>query len=145
MNEVTWIVTADGRQAHVHEERHRGGPLQHLAERGLQAEDAEQPKSRQRATVHDRFGFGRHSAGDEDVVELAEARFLERVSGALELWAKAGLYDQLVVMAPPRALGHLRGALKSLAAERLELTENHDRVALEGEALRRHLRTLRGQ
>lgn len=145
MNEVTWIVTADGRQAHVHEERRRGGPLQRLAERGLQAEDTEQPESVQRVTVHSRFGFGRHGAGDENVAELAEARFLERVSEALELWAKAGLFDRLVVMAPPRALGLLRGALKSPAVECLELTENHDRVALEGEALRHHLRTLRGQ
>ena len=145
MNEVTWIVTADGRQADVYEERRRGGALQRLAERALQADDSEQPTSHQRATVHNRFGFGRHSAGDQDVVDLAEARFLERVSDALEHWAKAGLFDRLIVMAPPRALGHLRGALKSPAAERLELTENHDRVALEGEALRRHLRTLRGQ
>lgn len=145
MNEVTWVVAADGRQADVYEERRRGGPLQRLAERALHAEDSEQPKSRQRATVHNRFGFGRHSAGDEDVVELSEARFLERVSDALERWAKAGLYDQLVVMAPPRALGHLRRALKSPAAERLVLTDNHDRVMLEVEALRRHLRTLRGQ
>lgn len=30
MNEVTWIVTADGHQADVYERR-RGGPLQRLA------------------------------------------------------------------------------------------------------------------
>ena len=30
MNEVTWIVAADGRQADVYEERRRGGPMQRL-------------------------------------------------------------------------------------------------------------------
>lgn len=145
MTDVTWIVTIDGRQANVYEERRRGGPLHRLAERSLQPDDSEQPRSLQRATVHNRFGFGRHAAGDEDVAELAEARFLKRVSETLESCAKAGLYDRLVVMAPPRALGHLRGALRAPASERLELTENHDRVALEGEALRHHLRNLRGQ
>ena len=32
--------------------KRRGGPMQRLAERAFQAEESEQPKSHQRATVH---------------------------------------------------------------------------------------------
>jgi protein required for attachment to host cells len=36
--------------------------------------------------------------------------------------------DQVVLIAPPRALGHLRGALSSAAAKKVIGSDAHDRV-----------------
>lgn len=141
---TTWIVTADGRQALVHEERVRHGALHPVADQTLRAEDHDRPSEHaHRATVHSRHGTGRHGAGDSDPADAMEEHFLGRVADMLEVAAKAHRFEKLILMAPPRALGILRGALGPDSARRIELSDPHDRVDLSDKELRDRLRAVR--
>lgn len=143
-NLTTWIVTADGRQAHVHEERVRHGPLHPLPDEELTVADADRPSSHaHRATVHARHGAGRHGTGEDRPEEAMERRFLERVASGLEAAALAGRFERLVIMAPPRALGILRGALDTATSRLIEVSEPHDRMNLSADLLREKLRAAR--
>lgn len=139
---TTWIVTADDRRAAVHEERVRGGRLHPLPEQALEA-DHRLSGHAHRATVHARHGDMRHGAGEIDVSRLEAQRFLGQVAQMIQAAAQAKRFERLVLMAPPRALGMLRGALGRDVTERLELTEPHERLQLAEGALREALRAAR--
>lgn len=139
---TTWIVTADDRRVAVHEERVRGGRLHPLAEAALEA-DRRLSGHVHRATVHARHGDMRHAAGEIDVSRLEAQRFLGGVAQMIQAAAEAKRFQRLVLMAPPRALGILRGALGKDVTDRLELTEPHERLQLAAPALRQALRTAR--
>jgi hypothetical protein len=137
-------VTADGRQARVHEERVRHGVLHLLPQHGFDVEESDRPLAHaHRATVHDRFGHGRHGAGDEAPADAQERRFLDRVAQALDAAAEAHLFERLVLMASPRPLGMLRAALKPSTARLIEVADHHDRMDGSAEDLREQLRAAR--
>lgn len=139
---TTWIVTADDRRAAVHEERVRGGRLHPLPEEALKADHRLAGHAHQ-ATVHARHGDMRHGAGEIDVSRLEAERFLGRVAQMIQAAAEARRFQRLVLMAPPRALGILRGSLGKDVTDRLELTEPHERLQLAAPALRQALRAAR--
>lgn len=137
-----WIVTADDRRAAVHEERVRGGRLHPVPEEALEA-DHRLSGHAHRATVHASHGDMRHGAGERDVSNIEAQRFLGRVAQMIQAASEANRFQRLVLMAPPRALGMLRGALGRDVTERLELTEPHERLQLAVGALREALRAAR--
>lgn len=141
---VTWIVTADARQARVFSERVRGGELIELDQMRMQADDQDRPAAHSpRATVHDRNGPGRHGAGDRNPSREVERRFLKRVASRLVQAASGGQFDRLVLMAPPRALGVLRMALTPVVAAKIEVSDPHERRDDGPAELRLHLREAR--
>lgn len=125
---VTWIVTADAREARVFAERVRGGELIEIPDFRMRAEDEDRPLGHvHQATVHQRAGFGRHGAGTRDPSREAERRFLKRVAARLKEAAGQGRFDGLALMAPPRALGTLRSALTPAVAAKVEVSDPHER------------------
>lgn len=142
---TTWIVTADAREARIFEERLRSGSLREITALRMRAQDADRHSGRQRATVHQRVGQGRHGAGQEAPRRADEAHFLGQVAAALAERCCRGEFDRLVLMAPPHALGALRAALPPTLQDRIEASDPHERRDDDAEALRRHLRAARAR
>lgn len=143
---VTWIVAADASEARIFCERVRSGAVQEEIGLRMSATDAERHAgSRQRATVHQRIGAGRHGAGERGAQHEPERRFLKRVANRLMLSAGRGDFDRLVLMGPPRALGTLREALSPAVAARIEVSDPHERLRDGAEDVRRHLREARAR
>ena len=143
---TTWILVADGDQARVFEERQRAGEVRELPTLHMGRTGGDYPKAAAHgATVHDRAGHGQHGAGERAPHEEAEDRFLERVAESLAEPARGGLFQALVIMAPPRALGVLRQGLPKAAAALLEGSDPHECVRETPEEIRHRLRKVRAK
>lgn len=136
------IVVADGRQARLFEERRRGGPLIDVtAQLGdLSAHRPEASSSRGR--THDRFGPASHTGDGPTPQDRREADFVGVVGvRAAEIMGR-GDYQDLVVIAAPRALGQLRRVMEH-AGVTVAHAESHDRVSESPTSLRTRLREIR--
>lgn len=143
---VTWILAADGGQARVFQESLRGGPVHELPERAMRQGEHDRPEATPHAaTSHQRSSPGRHAGKDANPAQEAEDRFLGRVVEMLHAAARQKAFDRLVIMAPPTALGQLRGRLTAALAAQLDASDAHDRVRDDAEAMRAHLRQLRAK
>jgi protein required for attachment to host cells len=71
--------------------------------------------------MHDRLGPARHAIEPRRAPRAAaHAEFLGRAAAQLSAWAQEGLYDELVLCAPPRAAGILKTCLDEVATKRLK-------------------------
>lgn len=139
----TWIVVADGAGARVFEEHHRLGRLTERADLTMQSHEDRHRAQGHAATVVDRSGFGRHASATVDPAARAEQRFLTRLAAQLDAAALAKDFEHLVIIAPPHALGVLRGALSAATARRIEVCDPHERRGEDAGALQARLRHLR--
>lgn len=140
----TLVILADGMQARGLAERRRHGPLSELASWGLKADESERHIARTHGgTVTSRVGYGRDNVLEAPPAEAAEKRFLEEVAERINRSAAAGEFEHLVLIAPPRALGVLRQALKPAVVRRIEVTDDHERIRATAEEIRSILRDLR--
>lgn len=111
---VTWIVVADHQRARV---LANGGPGRGLTP--VAGMDFETHLKASRDIFADRpgrnvggRGTARHGVPPRtDAHRLAAEQFVDRVAKALAAASKKGAYDQLVLIAPPRALGEFRKRL----------------------------------
>jgi protein required for attachment to host cells len=143
LDRVTWIVAADGGQARIFEERERSGVLRERAELAMAIEGKDRPRAMgHRATVHSAASSARHGREDDPSRE-AESRFLGRLADALD--QHKGDFGALVLIAPPVALGQLRAKLSPALAERVEASDDHDRLRCDADEMRRHLRHIRAE
>lgn len=143
---LTWIVAADARQARIFAERIRGGEVIELPARRMRADEGDQPgRHSPHGTVHEPAGLGRHGAGERDTARETERRFLKRLAARLVEAAGGGEFDCLALMAPPRALGILRGALPPAVAAKIEVCDPHERRDDGPAEIRLHLRQARGR
>lgn len=139
----TLVVVADGRRARLFEEPRRGGALQ---ERQAWLADlpafqiGHAPGS---GGVHDRFGHGLHAATSVSPQDKGEHRFLADLAHHLEVIVRKHGFDRLAIIAEPRALGVLRGALPTGLQRKLRETESADRVSATAEDLTRTLQAIR--
>ena len=140
----TWIVVADGDGARVFEERRRLGPLVERADLAVRSQEDRHLISGRHGTVSGRQGHSQHATGMADPGSAAEARFLSGFAKGLDTAADEGMFEHLVIIAPPEALGALRASLKPSTRRRLEACDPHERHGEDAEALRMRLRTLRG-
>lgn len=139
---VTWVVVADREQARIFEERGRGGPLRELEAFSLDAADDVEHK-RGQATVHDRFGAGRHGSEERSGLTEDDRRFARRVAEALEEASQCSAFDRLAVFAPARTLGLVQETLSRPLSRKLEVTEPRYCVRDDAEAVRGRLRAAR--
>ncbi|MFN3515301.1 MAG: host attachment protein [Phenylobacterium sp.] len=140
----TLVILADGLQARGLAERRRHGPLAELASWSLKADEADRHLARTHGgTITDRVGYGRDNVLEAPPAEAAEKRFLEEVAERINRSAAAGEFERLVLMAPPRALGVLRQALKPTVVRRIEVTDDHERIKATADQVRVILRDLR--
>jgi protein required for attachment to host cells len=136
-----WIVVADGRHARLYEQLRPGAALSQIESLDLTAEDEKEAAQRDRPPrAHDRFGEGRH-AMDKGVSlhEEAEARFLARVTNHLEAQRSADKFDEIILIAPPRALGILRTSLSHALKEAVKGSMDLDLINETPEQLRTRL------
>lgn len=143
---TTWVVAADGAQARIFEERQRAGDVVERPNHAMAQRGGDTPRAHTHgATVHQRAGEGRHGAGERAPRQEAEDRFLARLAEQLGQSAQAGAFDELVILAPPRALGVLRAALPPAASARLTASAPVECVHEDAEAIRGRLRQTRAR
>lgn len=136
------IVVADGRQARLFEERRRGGPLTDVTAQLGDLSHHRPEASGGRGGAHDRFGPASHTGDGPTPQDRREADFVGLVGvRAAEIMRRGG-YQDVVLIAAPRALGQLRRALAQAGVEAAH-TEPHDRVSESAASLRSRLRELR--
>lgn len=139
----TLILVADGRKARLFEESRRGGPLVEHPEwvAGLTPPHVTSPGPR--GGVHDRFGHGSHATAHGGGREKAETEFLAALAKHLASVFDDHGFDQLILIAAPRALGVLRRHLPDGLKTRLALSEPHDRVSASLADIQQAVRALR--
>lgn len=138
-----WFLVADGRRARVLIEQRRGATLVEPADWAMEIGPGElyEPQDRP-PRVHDRQGPARHGMDKRDLHEAEEENFLKRVATRLGEAEKQGAFDHLVIAAPPRALGLLRGLLPHPVQQRLRADLDKDIVDEAAPALRERLQEL---
>lgn len=105
-----WVVVCDGRKALVFE---NVGDAKFPSLKIVETREQFDPPTREQGAdhpgrVHEALGMSRSSVAQTDWHDQAERDFLRRLSVYLDAAVGAGRPKQLVVVAPPRALGMLR-------------------------------------
>ena len=145
MTAETWIVVADGASARIFEERRRLGPLSECTDLAMAADGKMHGPSDQDAAGANRTGAARHASATVESAAKAERRFISRLAASLDAAVLAKSFRNLVLIAPPEALGQLRDALRPAAARCIEACDPHERRTEDARALRTRLQQLRSQ
>lgn len=105
---ITWLVTFDGAQARAFEWARAERRLTPV-ELGAGSASHHPIFSDRPTRTHSRIG-PRRGSGDpkSDAERRLEAQFVEQVIAALTGHASRHAFDQLIIAAPPRALGEFR-------------------------------------
>lgn len=142
---TTWIVAADREHARVFEEKVLAGDVHELVDLAMRGDDVHGGARHHTGTVHDRHGAGRHGAGDHAADDEIARAFFGRLVEKLEAAERRGAFDSLVLMAPPRALGLLKGALSKALEKKLIGTDPHECVQERAEKIRTRLHKVRAK
>lgn len=112
----TLVVVADGRRARLLEQPRLDGPLHDRPDwlAGLKQH-------------HDHAPHG-HIPHDGDLHDRAEQAFIKDLAHKLEDVARAQPFDQMILIAPPRALGKLRAALPAALSRKITGSDPHERL-----------------
>jgi protein required for attachment to host cells len=136
-----WVVVCDGAKALVLE--NTGGRMRP----NLQTREVfDQPDAKSSELGTDKPGRSFNSVGSArsaveqvDWHEQEEQRFLKRLAEHLDRAVLAGETRSLIVAAPPRALGVLRGAFTAHVRQAVEAEVEKDLVKMPVEQIERHL------
>ena len=112
----TLVVVADGRRARLLEQPRLDGPLHDRPEwlAGLKQHHDHAPHS--------------HIPHDGDLRDRAEAAFIKDLAHKLEEVARVEPFEQMILIAPPRALGKLREALPTSLMRKVTGSDPHERL-----------------
>lgn len=136
------VVVADGRRARLFEERRRGGALIEISARLGDLSLHRPEASGSRGGTHDRLGPASHTGDGPTPKDRREADFIDLVGDRAAQIMRGGDYQDLILMAAPRALGQLRRVMAH-AGVTVTLAEAHDRASQDPASLRACLRELR--
>jgi protein required for attachment to host cells len=126
MNGSVLALVADGRDARFFSRAALGAVLVELGDKHMCADPGE-PARDHVPRVFDRIGGGRHGVEDHLTPhEAAEAAFLHKVAERVNQIVARGAFENLVLCAPPRALGVLRSSLSESSRDRIRLTIDKD-------------------
>lgn len=111
---VIWVLIADGQRARVYRANGRGKDLTPALDREFVGN--RQPSrglgSDRPGRTHDSRSPARHSMEDPtDPQRHEKRRFAREIVAALETERARQAFDQLVIVAPPQALGDIRAEL----------------------------------
>ena len=142
----TWFILADGAKARILQRR-ASEPRSFAVIVHEESEEAQLP-SHELAT--DRPGRSYESANPSrhavqwktDPHEAAKIQFEQRIADLVNRAAEQGLFDALVLVAPPRVLGEVRKALSPQAKELLIVEEGKDLLGLPEHTLTNRLTAL---
>ncbi|WP_299014870.1 host attachment protein [uncultured Caulobacter sp.] len=113
---ITLVVVADGRRARLLEQPRIDGPLH------------DRPEWLADVKEHHDHAAPSHITHSGDARDRAEKAFLTGLAKRLEGLSAKHHFDQIILVAPPRALGHLRDALSPGLAKKVVGSDPHERV-----------------
>ncbi|PIB97175.1 host attachment protein [Caulobacter sp. X] len=113
---ITLVVVADGRRARLLEQPRIDGPLH------------DRPEWLADVKEHHDHAAPSHITHSGDARDRAEKAFLTDLAKRLESLGAKHHFDQIILVAPPRALGHLREALSPGLAKKVVGSDPHERV-----------------
>lgn len=117
----TLIVIADGQRSSFFRNDGADGQIQLAEVRRLSFDNAashELGRARPGRT-HDSFSSSRSTYEQNDPHEQNEADFLALVANSIEEELKTGVYQDLVLIAPPSALGSLRNVMSKTIQDQI--------------------------
>jgi protein required for attachment to host cells len=126
---VTWVLVADRGGARLFTHRGRSKGLQRLEE--IPHPEGRLKNGELNADKHgrsfDSTGNGRHAMStSESPTEHLAARFARELAHRLDQGSQQQRYERLVLVAAPRFLGMLRGAMGATAKSTVMATVNKD-------------------
>jgi protein required for attachment to host cells len=139
---ITWILVADGARARVLVSEGPGKGVTELPDRAFAGsrERTRDLGSDRPGRSFDSFGSGRHAMGPPtDPHRHVESEFLQAVVDWLIDQDHAGNFDQLVVIAPPRALGQLRQFLSKTLTQKVVQEIGLDLTRAEADEIKAHI------
>lgn len=123
-----WIVVADGARGLVLANE---GTALEPALKVLRTYSQDNPKTSDQGRdkpprVFQSVGEHRSAAPETDLHQRAEDRFVKDIVDDLARDAEAGLFEDLVIVAPPVALGEMRKAIPAALAPKIAATLDKD-------------------
>ncbi|MBP1850857.1 host attachment family protein [Rhizobium halophytocola] len=140
----SWVIVADGTKALIM--RNEGDKelmnLQ-IVEHVDQPAEADRDLSADKpGRTHQSHGSGRSAMEETDFHQQAEDDFLKRVASMLDDKVYARDIEQFILVAPPKALGTLRSALKQTTLDAMTADVAKDLVKLTVPDIEKHLKAL---
>lgn len=136
-----WVVVCDGGKALIFE-NNGDGAYPDLRTREVFEHDnpstAEQGTDRP-GRSHSSVGPGRSAVGQTDWHDQAEAKFLKDIAEKLHLAVHNGTTKELVIVAPPRALGMIRAHYTPAIKQALQKEIDKDLVKMPADQIEKHL------
>lgn len=137
----SWVLVCDGAKALM---LHNEGDALQPKLATVAVFDEPQPPSRDLGTdrpgrVHASHGAGRSATEETDLHEQAEADFLARIAGALDQVVRDREVKNLLLVAPPKALGLLRGKLSPAVKGVVSAEVGKDLTGMPVDQIGRHL------
>lgn len=142
MAEGAWVLVADSSRARIFQDDGAGleeimdftEPMAHLHTRDIVSHQ------------WGRRGTATHIAGsipNADPKEIAAQRFAKRLAEVLNRGALEGMYERLIIAAPPHFLGLLRKALSPSSEHCLTLAIPHDFTAFRADEISERIHVLK--
>ena len=145
-HKVTWILIADGSRAKIVTEREEAPGFDIVTE--IQSAESHVPShligdDRPGRTQESAYS-GRHAVQPRhDPHEERLTAFIRGVAAYLNEQGAGTAFDDLIVFAPPRALGQLRDMLDDAVAKKIRAEAPKDLTKLPLDELPKHLEALR--
>lgn len=136
-----WVVVCDGSKALILE---NAGDALHPDLRTRQVLEQENPSTAEQGTdrpgrSHSSVGPGRSAVNQTDWHDQAEVRFLKDLAGKIHLAVHGGATKNLIIVAPPRALGVMRENYTPAIKNALREEIDKDLVKLPVDEIEKHL------
>ncbi len=138
----TWVVVADGAHARIFLNEGPGTGLVPALDHDLigNKQASHEIGSDRPGVSFSSAGPGRHAiAPSTDPHEHAKHEFIKRVASAIKDGLNAHVFEQLILVAPPKALGDLRADLDPQAAKLIKSELHKDLTHLSPHQLGEHL------
>lgn len=137
-----WVVICDGSKALILE---NAGDTAHPDLRTRQVLEQENPSIAEQGTdrpgrSHSSVGPGRSAVNQTDWHDQAERRFLNGLTERLHLAVHCGETKNLIIVAPPRALGMMRQKYTPALKNALRGEIDKDLVKMPVDEIERHLK-----
>jgi len=138
-----WVVVCDGAKAVI---LRNAGDGAYPDLRTHEVFEQDNPSTEEQGTdrpgrSYSSVGPGRSAMEQTDWHDLAEQRFLKRIAEHLHQAAHAGEAKQLIIVAPPRALGVLRQSYTPAIRNALQAELDKDLAHLPNDQLEKHLKS----
>lgn len=136
-----WVVVCDGAKALIFE---NAGDKEYPDLRTREVFEHDNPSTAEQGTdrpgrSHSSVGPGRSAVGQTDWHDQAEAKFLKGIVEKLHLAVHGGETKELVIVAPPRALGMIREHYTPAIRQALRHEIDKDLVKMPADQIEKNL------